>query len=161
MPNQEVRLSLSRLLRPIWVDLTAAACTALALRQSAAGRRLLLNTKDQDVAAEYIDRAVYSAGGTVQIRSTDVFGEDPDELFDELEKQVIERCRPIRKNPSSENLAAWLEEDPHSRPVLFLRPRSRCRSSERSSTGSRRGFAYALSAFRTHRPRGRVLVRRV
>jgi hypothetical protein len=103
VPNQEVRLSLSRLLRPIWVDLTAAACTAL------------------DVAAEYVDRAVYCAGGTVPIRSMDVFGEDPDELFDELEKLVIERCRPIRKKPSSENFAAWLKEAPHSRPVLFLR----------------------------------------
>jgi hypothetical protein len=121
VPNQEVRRSLGRLLLPIWVDLTAAACTAFVLRQSAAERRVLLNTDDQDVAAEYVDRAVYCAEGTVQIKSTNVIGERPDELFEELEQLVIDNCPAIRKNPSSEKFEAWLKEYPYRRPVLFLR----------------------------------------
>jgi hypothetical protein len=121
VPNQERRQEVSRLLVPIWVDLTAAAGVAFALRQPAAERRVLLNTDSQDVAAEYVDRAVYCAEGTVQIRSKDVFGEDLEQLFDDLEQLVIDNCPPIWGDPSRKGFEEWLATYPYRRPVLFLR----------------------------------------
>ena len=130
VPDQETRRELQRLLVPLWVNPTAAAYAAFALRQPYVQRRALLNTSDQDVAAEYFDRAVHCATGTIQIRSPDVFGEDADEdadadqAFNELEQLVLQSCPPpVQQNPTSEEFREWLRRSPYRKPVLFLRAR--------------------------------------
>ena len=55
--------------------------------------RALLNTADENVAGEYIDRAVNCAPGILKIPSHAVFGEGPealDEFFAQLEHEIIE-----------------------------------------------------------------------
>ena len=131
VPRQEDRESVARLLQPIWVDLTAAACTAVVLRpdpqDESAGRqlprrrRMALNTARTDFAGDYIDRAAYCGNGVIHIRSSDVFGEDADELYHQLERLVIDRCPPIHEDSTAEDFAEWLSEDSYWRPVLFVR----------------------------------------
>jgi hypothetical protein len=126
VPDQEARREMQRLLVPLWVDPTAAAYAAFALRQRDLERRALLNTSDQDIAAEYFDRAVFCAGATIQIRSPDVFGEDADtnQAFVELEHLILQSCPPpVQQNPTSEEFRDWLRRSPYWKPVLFLRAR--------------------------------------
>ena len=122
LPRLEDRQSVGRHLRPIWVDLTAAACAAIALQQPPAERRVALNTADDDAARDYLDRAVYCGDAVVPIHSAAVFGEDPDgdELYQHLEQIVIDHCPAIRKNPTPERFEAWLRTNPWRRPVLFI-----------------------------------------
>lgn len=121
LPQGDDRRSIARHLRPIWVNLTAAGCTAVALQQPPAERRIALNTVDADAAADYLDRAVNCSNILVPIRSADVFGEDADELYRQLEQLVIDRCPEIRRNPSAEGFARWLSRQGWWRPVLFIR----------------------------------------
>ena len=122
IPDRESRQAMRRLLIPIWVNLAAAGSMAAVLRTSPTGRRALLNTGDENVAAEYVDRAVNCAEGVIQVRSHGVVGEDPEDFFMQLEQLIIDACPPLENDPSSDNFVAWLNDYPYRRPVVFIRP---------------------------------------
>jgi hypothetical protein len=118
---RESRNEMRRLLIPIWVNLDSASSTAAVLRKPPSGRRALLNTADENVAAEFVDRALNCAEGVIRINTHDVVGEDPEELFTAFVQLIIDACDPVADDPSSDNFATWLEEYPYSRPVVFIR----------------------------------------
>ena len=121
--GREDRAQLGRLLQPIWVDLAAATCLATGVRESPSGHRFLLNTDNEDVAADYVERALQWSQDPITIRSADIVGEDPDELFAHLEQVVIDGCPEIRRDPTPENFAAWLA-GPYGMnmvPIVFVR----------------------------------------
>jgi hypothetical protein len=120
--DRETRQAMRRLLVPLWVNLAAAGSTAAALGRPPIERRALLNTADENVATEYVDRAVSCAEGVIHVRSHSVIGEDTEQFFSELEQLVIDACPPLQHDPSSENFAAWLRDYPYRRPVVFIRP---------------------------------------
>lgn len=112
MADREARQELRRLLLPLWVDLAAAAGVAAALGGPADVRRALLNTDDEDVAREYVDRAVHCANDVLVVRHTAVYGEDGElEIFGELEQLVIAETPGRRKGRyTAAQFEKWLAE---------------------------------------------------
>ena len=116
----ESRRRIQRLLAPLWIDLVAAGNTASILGGPPGRRRPLLNTDDHDVAREYVERAVNCAARVYVVPSHDVFGEDPGEFFDLLEKQVIAELPTLRRDSSSSTFARWLREYDDRKVVLVV-----------------------------------------
>ncbi len=122
--DQEARNALRRLLLPVWVNLAAAASAAGALGGPADVRRALLNTDDDDVAGEYVDRAVHCANDVLVVRHPAVYGEDGEqEIFAELEQLVIAETPGRRKDRyTAAQYEKWMAESGW-RMVLLLRIR--------------------------------------
>jgi hypothetical protein len=112
---RDVRLEVKLLLAPVWVDPNAAASAAAAFHEPPPSRRLILNTEDTAIAADYVDRITLCANNTTTIEHTGVYGEDPEnQIFDAAERTILDRI------PRRDDFAGWLADS--GRRVVLLLP---------------------------------------
>jgi hypothetical protein len=109
LPEQETRRNLSRLVRPLWVNLGGAASTAAALRAPPPSRRLALNTDSESTARDYVERAVACNEKTTVLPCTSVTGEDVvEELVQLAEQEVFNAFPLLTEGEDTEGLEGWL-----------------------------------------------------